>query len=217
MDILEERYKQAIEFVDGRTPAERVERLVLLRRLLRRLAVGQAAYITLRTTWHWIPIMLGEPRLTQSTNWIAAAGFVCLFLYRISFGHGHGPEFEHDKWLMAYFIGVYLLAAQCALNFYSYHVFWPKDRLYHELLAAHAGPYAAAVRSASQAFGIALDVCGLLVLGLSAYLTKDFIMQRRQQRKEVAKAAEDAAVEKEEGKNGKSSDGKKGHVAKKSD
>eukprot|EP00887_Chlorella_sp_A99_P005072 scaffold36.g5072.t1 len=166
------------------------ERLAKLRRGLKLAFAVQCAYLPLRTLWHSVPALLGEPLLTQTGFWILCAGAGALALRRFASGHGR-PGAERDVLWMAYSIAAYLLMAECGLVLYSYHVMWPKEQLYPELLARRSTWRPGLVRSAAQAFEVALDLVGIAAFGLGAYLSKELVLDKRYMRR----AAEAAAAE----------------------
>ncbi|KAL4434165.1 hypothetical protein ABPG75_000606 [Micractinium tetrahymenae] len=173
---------------------DRYKRMAVMRRTIRISAIVQLVYICVRTLWHSIPFLTGEPPLTRSTEFIFYAG-VALFLLRAwAFGFGKAHR-ERLGAIMLYSLASMLLTAEIVLVFYMYHVDANMmgrgaGKQYPQMLARHYAPRlglpAATVVLAAQWFERILDVAGILAGGLNVWVTKEYVMEKKEQKKEAA-------------------------------
>ncbi|GAB4816773.1 hypothetical protein N2152v2_003819 [Parachlorella kessleri] len=167
---------------------DRYKRLVLLRRYIRVLALVATVFVPLRTAWHLLPTVLTGAPVAGLTMGIAGLGLALPLLQAYAFGFGK-PHRERQWAVKIYSLTVFLLLSEVAISFYQYHMMWPKQDLYPALLVRQypRGVYGltpAALRLAAQVFEAVLDVVGIVALVALVLTTKEYILEKRSQKRE---------------------------------
>ncbi|KAI3438865.1 hypothetical protein D9Q98_001282 [Chlorella vulgaris] len=184
---------------------DRYKRLAVMRRAIRISALVQLVYVCIRTLWHSVPFFTGETPLTASTEYIFYAG-VAVFLFR-AWAFGFGKANREKLWaIMTYSILSMLLVTECFLVFYMYHM---DDKMmgrgagwqYPQMLAKH---YAATLKMSKANvvliatwFERALDLVGLAAGAINIYVSKEYVMEKKEQKREAAEKNEVKAAKKD--------------------
>ncbi|PSC75778.1 hypothetical protein C2E20_1244 [Micractinium conductrix] len=173
---------------------DRYKRLAVMRRTIKLSAIAQLVYICLRTLWHSVPFLAGEFPLTISTPYIFYAG-AALFPLR-AWAFGFGKANREKLWaIMLYSLASMLLTAECVLVFYMYHIDskmmgrgagWQHPHMLAKHNAGRLGVAPATVIVVGQWFERALDILGLAACAVNVYVTKEYVMEKKQQMKDAA-------------------------------
>lgn len=173
---------------------DRYKRMVVMRRTIRISAIIQLAHVCVRTLWHSVPFLTGEPPLTLSTEYIFYAGVLLFLLRAYAFGFGKAQR-EKLGMIMVYSMASMLITAEIILIFYMYHIDskmmgrqagWQYPQMLAKHYAGTFGLSAATIIVAGQWFERALDLVGILAGGVNVYVTKEYVMEKKEQKREGA-------------------------------